>query len=295
MHMRVEIEPGRYVVAVSGGVDSMSLLHALRNLPGVQLTVAHFDHGIRPDSRLDRELVQQTAKQYGLPFVYHEGRLGRGASEALARNARYKFLEAVKKAVGAQAIITAHHEDDALETAIINMLRGTGRRGITSLQSHRHLVRPLLTIPKKDILAYAQDQGLLWREDSTNEDLTILRNYVRKVLLPKIGEEGKKQLLTHIAHLRVLNRAIDNHLGLYLHLQPARQTLDRQEFANLPHAVALEVLAQWLRSHHVQFDASLLEQLVIKCKTLPAGKVLSLDAQRSIRLGAESIVLVQSF
>ncbi|QQS18837.1 hypothetical protein IPL68_02130 [Candidatus Saccharibacteria bacterium] len=87
--------------------------------------MAHFDHGIRPDSVEDRKLVQKLAKQYGLPFVYDRAELGAGASEAVAREARYAFLSRVKEAVGADAIITAHHEDDVLETIIINWLRGT--------------------------------------------------------------------------------------------------------------------------------------------------------------------------
>src|SRR4051794_19867846 len=119
-------KPGSYVVAVSGGVDSMALLHYLQTRPGIKLTVAHFDHGIRDDSPEDRKLAQEVAKSYKLPFVYHEGRLGGEASEATARAARYDFLNKVRRSSQAQAIITAHHQDDLLETAILNMLRGTG-------------------------------------------------------------------------------------------------------------------------------------------------------------------------
>lgn len=290
--MRVELEPGSYVVAVSGGVDSVALLDVLRNLPGVKLTVAHYDHGIRSDSHLDRELVQAMAKQYRLPFVFHEGRLGNGASEALARSKRYEFLEQVKRAVRADAIITAHHQDDVIETAVINLLRGTGRKGITALKSHRHLVRPLLAVPKDDIRAYARDQGLLWREDSTNQDETLLRNYVRRVILPKLGPAGRQTLLNHINHLSVVNRAIDNDLMIYLHLQPARQTLDRAHFAQLPHSVAREVLAQWLRSHQINFDSKSIEAIVIKSKTLAPGKRIDLDAHHRLLIGNDSIVLV---
>ncbi|RTK95028.1 tRNA lysidine(34) synthetase TilS [Candidatus Saccharibacteria bacterium] len=292
MHMRVDIEPGRYVVAVSGGVDSVALLDILSKTPGLKLTVAHFDHGIRGDSSLDRELVQKLARQYGLPFVYHQGNLGAGTSEEAARLARYAFLRQVQRASQAQAIITAHHQDDVLETAIINMLRGTGRRGMSSLQSHRHLVRPLLTVPKSDLQAYAKDQGLVWREDSTNQDLTLLRNYIRRVLLPKMGREAKHTLLTHVSHMSVLNRAIDKDLLVYLHIQPSRQSLDRHQFILLPHAVALEVMAQWLRSHHISFDKKLLEQLVSKAKTLAPGKQIAIDRSHHLRMGRETIVLI---
>src|SRR4051794_16456164 len=131
--MKIYVGPGKYVVAVSGGVDSVGLLDLLRMDPGVKLTVSHFDHGIRDDSHLDRAHVQALARRYQLPFVYDKGALGPGASEAEARTARYQFLDNVKTKTGAHAIVTAHHQDDVLETAIINLLRGTGRKGLSSL------------------------------------------------------------------------------------------------------------------------------------------------------------------
>src|SRR5580704_3560158 len=107
---------GSYVVAVSGGVDSVVLLHRLQKQPGLRLVVAHFDHGMREDSAEDRRFVKALAQAYGAPFVYDEGHLGSGTSEAEAREARYNFLRRVQAASDAQAIVTAHHQDDLLET-----------------------------------------------------------------------------------------------------------------------------------------------------------------------------------
>lgn len=291
--MRVELEPGKYVVAVSGGVDSMAMLDILRQLPGVKLTVAHFDHGIRADSHLDRQLVQTTAAQYGLPFVYGKGHLGAGASEAAARAARYDFLRQVQAATGAQAIITAHHQDDVIETAILNILRGTGRKGVTSLKDHRHLRRPMLHLSKQQIREFAAEQGLSWREDSTNSDMTILRNYVRGSIIPRLGDKGRAELLSHIGHMSVVNRAVDHDLMMYLHLQPSRQTLDRHAFTQLPHDLSLEVMAEWLRSHGVtQFSSKQLEQLVARSKTLEPGKQIDIDAGHRLLIGREGIVLI---
>ena len=125
----IPLAPGTYIVAVSGGVDSIVLLDLLANQEKAKLIVAHFDHGIRNDSRDDRMFVQDLAVRYELPFVYDVGNLGQGASEAKAREARYTFLRGVRQAAGARSIITAHHEDDVLETAILNIMRGTGRKG----------------------------------------------------------------------------------------------------------------------------------------------------------------------
>ena len=146
--MKLELEPGVYVVAVSGGVDSMVLLDLLRRQKDLKLVVAHLDHGIRSDSDLDRQLVQQVASKHGLAFVYNTAQLGPGASEALARKARYNFLRRVQLATNATAIVTAHHQDDLIETAILNLLRGTGRKGLSSLGDDKHLRRPLLHVSK---------------------------------------------------------------------------------------------------------------------------------------------------
>lgn len=304
----ISLESGKYVVAVSGGVDSVALLHLLSELSAhkngdkrpatsdsnrIRLVVAHFDHGIRSDSGLDRRLVQTLAKKYDLPFVYQQGNLGAGASEDEARQVRYDFLRQVQVAVKADAIITAHHQDDVVETAVINLLRGTGRKGISALRDHPHLRRPLLHVTKDDIRSYASEQGLVWREDSTNANTAITRNYIRKVLLPKLGTTGRRTLLDLINHIKVLNQAIDNDLGVYLHSQPSRQSLDRHAFALLPHSVAREVVASWLRSHGVaDFDSVFLEKLVVGFKTLSPGKQIDIDARHRVLVGRESLVFI---
>src|SRR5438309_11792005 len=99
--MELQIMPGKYVLAVSGGVDSMVLLDLLAAQPGIELIVAHFDHGIREDADADRQLVEAAATRYGLPFVAARGQLGAQASEATAREARYRFLQQVRQEQGA--------------------------------------------------------------------------------------------------------------------------------------------------------------------------------------------------
>src|SRR3954465_12515910 len=98
--MKLDVKPGKYILAVSGGVDSMTLLNMLSNLPGIELFVAHFDHGIRPGSKADGEFVAVISKKMNLPFEIGYGKLGSGASEEVARNARYSFLETVRNKHG---------------------------------------------------------------------------------------------------------------------------------------------------------------------------------------------------
>jgi tRNA(Ile)-lysidine synthase len=287
--------PGSYVVAVSGGVDSIALLHMLSAQPGLKLAVAHFDHGIRDDSGTDRLFVQGLAGHYKLPFVYNEGNLGQGASEATARAARYDFLRKTLRANGGQAIITAHHQDDVLETAIINILRGSGRKGLTSLGSRNTLLRPLLNVPKRDLVAYAKDQGLKWREDSTNRDEAYLRNYVRHRLLARFDDDSRARFLRLINNLAETNRELDTSLVKQLAAQPVAGTIDRQWFNHLPHAVAREMMAAWLRAHGMRsFDSKTLERLVVAAKVAAAGKLFPVQAGLNMKVYNDRLALAGS-
>ena len=289
--MQIDVPTGKYVVAVSGGVDSMVLLDVLSKLPGLSLTIAHYDHGIRPDAMEDRLLVEQAAARYGLPLVYGEGRLGPRASEAAARHARYQFLEGVLQRAQADAIITAHHQDDVLETAIINILRGTGRKGLTALRATLQRLRPFLAITKADIIVYAQSCALVWREDSTNHDERYLRNYIRLRILPRLGSAGRQKLLDSITATQQVNDEIDEILEAVLAngLQE-RHSLVRSWFIGLPFAVSKEVMAAWLRKEQVRgFDARTIERATIGAKTLAPGS--RIDIRHGIVVRVEKGVL----
>ena len=285
-----------YVVAVSGGVDSVVLLHILKQRlqgqAGHRLVVAHFDHGIREDSAEDRHLAERLAKTYGLSFVYDEGRLGPNASEVAAREARYKFLRQVKAATNSAFIATAHHEDDVFETAVINLLRGTGRKGLTSLRSRDDLYRPLLSTPKAHIITYAQRNDLEWREDSTNASDDYLRNYVRHTIMPKFDTLARDRLRQLLAVTHEANEEIDSLLAEQLHLQPAGDILDRQWFIMLPHAVAREIIAAWLRQLGVtNFDRRALERITVAAKTYLPGKQIDINARFIVAVYMDRLVM----
>lgn len=290
--MDVFIEPGKYVVAVSGGVDSVALLDLLHGMVGLELTVAHFDHGIRPDSFKDREVAQKHASDRGLKFVHAEGRLGAGASESKARDARYEFLRKVQKSADARAIITAHHQDDLLETAIINILRGTGRKGLSSLTDRPDIRRPILHLTKANLYEYATKKNLAWREDHTNADTAIIRNYVRHIILPRLGPEGRKALLEIVQNAQTTNSNIDNILSTMIQGQSDSRIIDRHWFVGLPYLVAKEVLATWLRSHDVRnFVSKTIERIVVAAKVLPSGKTVDIDANNSLRINKDTLAL----
>lgn len=179
-----------YILAVSGGVDSVVMLHMLANRIKSKIIVAHFDHGIRSDSAEDAEFVRTLAHSYRLQFEVKREELGVDAGEDLARNRRYFFLRSLSKKYNGR-IVTAHHADDMVETVAINIHRGTGWRGLAVLDSD--VVRPMLKLSKSDIYAYAIKNQLEWREDSTNDSFRYLRNRIR-LHTQSMNEDARKEI-----------------------------------------------------------------------------------------------------
>ncbi len=225
----------RYVVAVSGGVDSIVLLDMLSRMDDVELVVAHFDHGIRADSAHDAQFVKELAQKYGHAYESTREELGAGASEEVARTHRYRFLHTVAKKHNAQ-VVTAHHTDDLVETIAINVIRGTGWRGLAVFNAP--VVRPLLLSTKADILKYAHDNNLPWREDSTNSDTTYLRNAVR-ARAAGLPTDVKREVQALYAEQKVLRQRIETEATRLVGPGPA---YSRYLIAHMGDTAALECL-----------------------------------------------------
>jgi tRNA(Ile)-lysidine synthase len=186
-------QPGAAVVAVSGGGDSVALLdllHALAPACGLELVIAHADHGIAPESRTVGQSVRALAERYGVPFELGELHLGPDATETTARRARYAWLRDVQRRHGARYLVTAHHRGDQLETIILRFLRGSAPAGLAGIAARARggLVRPLLPFTKAELAAHAAARGLPVHDDAANRDPRHLRSWVRAALLPLIEE-----------------------------------------------------------------------------------------------------------
>jgi tRNA(Ile)-lysidine synthase len=265
-----------FVVAVSGGVDSVVLLHmmATRKAENVELIVAHYDHGIRTDSARDLELVKGLASKYGLTFESAKGNLGAKASEAEARFSRYKFLRSVRDKHQAEKIVTAHHQDDVIETMIINIIRGTGPRGLAVMNDDKEILRPLINKKKSELIDYAIAHKLEWNEDETNSDDKYLRNYIRINLIPKL-KPVREKIIEINKSTNKLYIDIDLRIANILYGQIV---LYRPKFVYFPYVVQREIMRQFLINKGVtEITKPVIEKAVIAAKTLVIGKKIDID------------------
>lgn len=187
------------LVALSGGLDSVVLLHLLRFALPHPVHAAHFDHAMRADSAADAAWVRGLCLAWRVPL--HTARAALPPrSEADARAARYAFLHEAARAAGVRRIATAHHRDDQLETVLFRLARGTGLRGLAGIPAVRgDVIRPLLPFPRRDLLAYARAHRLRWREDPSNAGLAYARNRIRHGLLPAVFAAGLDRRLEALA------------------------------------------------------------------------------------------------
>ncbi len=271
----------KYIVAVSGGVDSVVLLDMLVEAREHELVVAHFDHGIREDSATDARFAEALAAMYGVPFESERVELGADANEETARERRYDFLR--RMATKHQArIVTAHHKGDLVETIAINLVRGTGWRGLAVLND-KSIERPLLTSTKADLYDYATEHNLEWVEDVTNVSDTYLRNRLRK----KVGnlDAGTLEQLVSLRMLQCeIAAAIDSEAKQYA-------TDDRYFITMVEERVALELLRELMAAEGASLTRPQRRRLVLAIKTSSVGSVFQAGEGVEVRFNARKFIV----
>jgi tRNA(Ile)-lysidine synthase len=190
-HIRgLDLPPGRALLAVSGGPDSVALLELMvrsRDVHGLDLVVAHLDHGIHPAAAQVALQVEALATSYKLPFQIGSIRLGPDAGETLARAKRYEWLESTRVRTGADIICTAHHRDDQIETVLMRVLAGSGPAGLSGIAPVQgRLIRPLLPFRRAELAEYLREVGRDSWLDPANADPRHLRSWIRTELLPSL-------------------------------------------------------------------------------------------------------------
>lgn len=249
----------KILIAVSGGVDSVVLLDLLTKqklekflscqLPSTSyhLSIAHFNHAMQRNADKQEKLVKQLAQKYGVDF-YTEKTKKKLRSEAEAREARYAFLNRVAEEICAERIVTAHHADDAVETILFNLIRGSGIAGLGGMNElNGKIWRPLLGVSKTKLETYAKKNKLKWVKDPTNKNLNYKRNFIRKEILPrcaKINPQAQEAILRIGRQARENAEFVKLLAEEWLRRFRKRNAIPLAEFNSLPVALQREIIRE---------------------------------------------------
>jgi tRNA(Ile)-lysidine synthase len=251
-----------WVLGVSGGRDSIALLHLLYSQGCKELIVAHLDHQLRSESAADARFVATLASEYGFDVVVAQEDIGKRAAatkqsiEAAARDARLAFFARVAREHNCPRVLLAHHADDQVETVLFNFLRGSGIAGLGGMAPHSvrnvenfdlTIMRPLLDTWRAELDAYVAEHRLDYREDSSNADPGHTRNRVRHQLIPMLeeafGRDVRPTILRMAKMLRVENEFIE------ASTPEAPENLPVALVNSLPDALQRRLIHRWLKSH----------------------------------------------
>ena len=211
---------GKYLVALSGGADSVTLLWVLHELR-YQIEACHCNFQLRgAESDRDEQFCVQLCEQLGIPLhrIHFDTRLyaevHKESIELAARNLRYRYFTQLKEDVEADGICVAHHQDDTVETVLINLIRGAGIQGLTGISAKNgDILRPLLCVDRKEILAYIEEKGQDYVTDSTNLVDDVVRNKIRLNIIPlltEINPAASKNIAQAAHHLEEANKMLSS-------------------------------------------------------------------------------------
>ena len=258
----------RYLVGVSGGRDSVVLLHWLVGLGYKKLVVCHLNHQLRGrSSDADARLVEKLAVRSDVDFVRGSENVRALAArrkmslETAARHARYKFLAQVAERRRCRTIFLAHHADDLVETFLINLFRGAGATGLRAMRevSARRIegvdltiVRPLLGLWQNEIDEYVRKHRLKFREDASNKSLTPLRNRIRRHIIPYLEKTTGRNIRVNIWRAAMIAAEEEKWIeSLVKHSDAQDVDLSVEKLRHLPTALQRRGIMKWLRARNV--------------------------------------------
>lgn len=283
------------ILAVSGGIDSMVLLDMFYKSEPGNILVAHFNHGTRESADLDEDFVKRKCKEYRIPFESSKLTLGEGVSEEEAREKRYAFLYHVANKHQGE-ICTAHHLDDLLESVVINLIRGTFWRGLAPFGNSK-IKRPFIDLKmnKTDILRYAGENHLCFRQDPTNYQNDYLRNRVRESL--KSLEKEKKVAVLELAEKqKILREEIEKNLGNLLETIVMKNSrgeifFRRDYFQREESAVSSEILRSICLEANISLTRPQLLNFLEAIKNYQPGKKFNLPRNKMATISRDFVRL----
>jgi tRNA(Ile)-lysidine synthase len=248
----------RHLAGVSGGCDSMVLLHALHAAGFRKVVVCHLDHGLRPrEARGDLALVAAAAERLGYPLEFGQcdtrshAAGGKLSIEAAARDLRLRFFETCACAHRCPRVVLAHHAGDQVETILMNLVRGTGLAGLSGMAPRAtlgrlDLLRPLLACDPADIRDCAARERIAFREDSSNASPSHTRNRVRHLVAPAMASAFGPAWTRGILRMAVIVR--EENAWLESLVQAPGETLDVKDLRAMPDAARRRLVHRWLRA-----------------------------------------------
>lgn len=276
-------EPGQNVaVALSGGRDSVCLLHLFKKLQpsfGYQLSAAHINHGLRKEAGEEEAFCRRLCDELQIPLavfpVNVQARMkssGESMEEA-ARNLRYQAFETLK----ADRIALGHHQQDQAETVLLHLLRGSGLTGLCGMRPVRTpYIRPLLQSSRAEIEAYIAEQKLCYVEDASNRDSAFRRNRIRWELLPLLQQEYNPEIVQSLAHMAQLLQQEEQYLEDQAP-QPLVQDLAISWVLTYPINLQRRILRKWLAQNGLTENVSHMHiQQILQLMNGPSGKRISL-------------------
>ena len=258
----------RHLIGVSGGRDSVALLHSLLDLGYKKLTVCHLDHQLRGrSSKADARFVEKLAAKYDVDLANESTNVRALATkkkmsiETAARVARYSFFAKVAKRRRCRTIFLAHHADDLVETFLINLFRGAGSTGLSAIREvatrrienlDLTIVRPLLGVSRGDIDKYVRQHRLKFREDASNKNLAPLRNRIRRRIIPYLEKTLGRNIRQNIWRTAMITAEEENFFEMLLPEKLSGLTaLAVEPLRQMSLAVQRRMLHKWLRAADV--------------------------------------------
>lgn len=288
----------KIVIGVSGGPDSICLLHILNSIKekyNLQLYVAHINHMIRENAKIDEEYVIQFCKEINVPvYVAHIDVLSiakqqKISTEEAGRNERYKFFDEILEKTASNKIAIAHNSNDKAETVIMNMLRGSGVSGLKGIEPKRDnkYIRPLIEMSRAEIENYCKENNLKTRHDESNDENIYSRNKIRNIVIPYIKREFNENIVNTINRLsevateesEYINKIVETEYNnICVEKKEDEITLDLKKFNNLDLVIKRRLILYTINDlqHHTKgIEKVNIEDIIKLCSNNIGNKFLT--------------------
>lgn len=297
-------EGDKILVSVSGGSDSVALLHILLELRDqwkYDLNVLHFDHGIRSESSQECQFVKELSQQHNLPFyVLYNPHLTEESTgiQAKARQWRLAQSEKIRLAIKAAWIATAHHQDDQIETLLLKLLRGCHLSHLRGMAWQKgHYIRPLLNCTKAELQRYLKNKSQPWQEDTSNQSSQYLRNRIRLELIPLMNELARGELYSRLGDLsqqsmQLQDWIVNEKQSIEINSREEGTGFFVKDLVNFPLMVQSEILHEYLTTQEIKnLDYNHLHQILTLLQKDKPQWSLHLPGKKILRREGEKIFI----